>query len=75
MLTKGRGARRNSTGVFERRMGLATSLIDPALGWGTCISIDRATIDHIIPKVKGGTHTYDNLQLLCRNCNNVKYIN
>jgi len=36
--------------------------------------LDCATIDHIIPKLKGGTHTYDNVQLLCRNCNNKKYI-
>lgn len=37
--------------------------------------LDCATVDHIIPKVKGGTHTYDNVQLLCRNCNNIKSIN
>jgi hypothetical protein len=37
--------------------------------------LDCATVDHIIPKVKGGTHTYDNVQLLCRNCNNKKSIN
>ena len=36
--------------------------------------LDCGTIDHIIPRVKGGTHTYDNVQLLCRDCNNKKHI-
>lgn len=31
-----------------------------------------ATIDHIIPVSKGGTHTWDNVQLMCRSCNNAK---
>jgi hypothetical protein len=32
------------------------------------------TLDHIVPfgKGKGGTHTYDNVQLLCRRCNSNK---
>ena len=30
------------------------------------------TIDHIIPKSKGGQDAYDNYQLLCGNCNSVK---
>jgi len=31
-----------------------------------------ATIDHIKPISKGGSHTYDNTQLLCRKCNIMK---
>jgi 5-methylcytosine-specific restriction endonuclease McrA len=30
------------------------------------------TIDHVIPLSKGGTHTYHNVQLLCRQCNTHK---
>lgn len=29
--------------------------------------------DHIIPWSRGGTTTWDNLQLLCRSCNRAKY--
>ncbi|OKH36023.1 hypothetical protein NIES2119_18690 [[Phormidium ambiguum] IAM M-71] len=32
-------------------------------------------IDHIIPRYHGGTHSLDNLQTLCRKCNNLKSIN
>lgn len=32
----------------------------------------EATIDHIIPVSIGGTHTWENVQLLCRNCNTIK---
>lgn len=31
-------------------------------------------IDHIIPRYHGGTHSLDNLQTLCRKCNNLKNI-
>ena len=31
-----------------------------------------ATLDHIIPLSKGGTHTYDNIQLACSRCNSIK---
>jgi hypothetical protein len=33
---------------------------------------NAATLDHIIPKSKGGSHTYDNVTLLCRSCNTMK---
>lgn len=33
---------------------------------------DEATVDHVIPISKGGPHTWDNVQLLCRECNTAK---
>jgi len=30
------------------------------------------TIDHILPKAKGGTNDFENLQLMCLECNNLK---
>jgi hypothetical protein len=33
---------------------------------------NQATIDHIMPLARGGTHTYANAQLLCRRCNEKK---
>jgi 5-methylcytosine-specific restriction endonuclease McrA len=37
-----------------------------------CGSWDDLTIDHIIPLTKGGTNDVDNLQTLCRKCNQKK---
>lgn len=33
----------------------------------------RFSIEHIIPRSKGGTHHLDNLALACQGCNNHKY--
>ena len=30
------------------------------------------TVDHVVPRKRGGTHHIDNLQLLCGHCNSVK---
>lgn len=34
-----------------------------------CPSIDNLSIDHILPLSKGGTHTEDNVELVCLPCN------
>lgn len=39
---------------------------------GSHLEDDYPSIDHIIPLSKGGTHTWDNVQLLCRKCNYTK---
>ena len=33
---------------------------------------DAPELDHVIPLAKGGSHTYSNVQLLCRACNGIK---
>ena len=35
-------------------------------------SPSRATLDHIIALANNGTHTWDNVQLLCADCNSKK---
>lgn len=33
---------------------------------------DQATIDHVIPMSKGGSHTIDNIVTMCHTCNSIK---
>ena len=51
--------------LFTRQKGICK-------GCRKKFDIENFEIDHIIPKNKGGTSYYDNLQLLCGNCNKVK---
>ena len=37
-----------------------------------CWAEDDLTLDHIIPISRGGTNALDNLQVLCRRCNQWK---
>ncbi|MBR3157271.1 HNH endonuclease [Candidatus Saccharibacteria bacterium] len=35
-------------------------------------NLDELTVDHIVPKSKGGRHTIDNCQLAHKSCNSLK---
>jgi len=37
-----------------------------------CGSSKRLTLDHVIPRSKGGTHTWDNVVAACEKCNSAK---
>ena len=37
-----------------------------------CGTEERLTVDHIVPRVLGGTDSLDNLQVLCNICNSSK---
>jgi site-specific DNA-methyltransferase (adenine-specific) len=41
-------------------------------GCGTLFEMRNLTVDHIIPKSKGGGSYYENYQLLCGSCNSIK---
>lgn len=41
-------------------------------GCGTSLSFKEATLDHIIPKSRGGADGIENLQIMCWSCNQAK---
>lgn len=39
---------------------------------GVNVSLKTGTMDHVIPRSRGGTHTWDNVVLACSKCNQKK---
>jgi 5-methylcytosine-specific restriction endonuclease McrA len=37
-----------------------------------CGSTQRLTLDHVIPRSKGGQHSWDNVVIACATCNSLK---
>lgn len=54
----GRRAALNRRGVFARDRGTCQYCGDPA-----------DSIDHVVPRAKGGSHTWENVVAACRPCN------
>lgn len=48
------------------------TLMDFNTGNGPAFNPGRATIEHVIPLARGGTHTWDNVTLCCWACNQSK---
>ena len=37
-----------------------------------CGSTKRLTLDHVLPRAQGGSHTWDNIVIACEKCNSLK---
>lgn len=57
--------RKKKRQLFRRQRGRCAICEQP-------FDVDALTIDHVVPRSKGGSHRMRNLQLLCRPCNEIK---
>lgn len=55
--------------VFNKFNGVCNSCGSKLNFNCNCNANQYPSIDHIVPLSKGGTHTWENVQLLCRGCN------
>ena len=68
--TRRRNARRKNNGIFKiHKSELKTLLCKPCF---YCGSIERQTIDHVVPIARGGTDSIGNLVTACKACNSQK---
>lgn len=68
--SKARAKRKQALGDTTLPVGFWDALLD-FYGWA-CLSCDSDAsleLDHVLPIAKGGKHTVDNFQILCRSCN------
>ena len=81
---KAKAERRHRKRTANYSAGISWKTAVKRFGWAcsgcgvTCVRPSgfnnpiEATLDHIVPISKGGSHTWDNVQLLCRECNTAK---
>lgn len=67
---KARAKRKEALGDFDLPAGFWDVLLD--FYNGVCLSCGsdgKLELDHVLPLAKGGTHSIENFQILCRSCN------
>ena len=64
---------RGPTTAQKRRMRATLLAVDPHCKYcGHSLSMVTATLDHVIPKSRGGSNTIENMVLACYCCNTKK---
>ena len=58
--------------VYEKCGGICQICKKKLVFTSDAVSDEYPSIDHVKPLSKGGTHTWNNVQLLCRKCNYTK---
>jgi len=58
--------------LWQRMQAEAETETPACSGCGRAPGMDYMEVDHIIPRSRGGEHTWDNVQLLCGPCNRSK---